>query len=75
MTEQKTAYVTAQLRSEVGAIRKRDVDRAVSQRINRAEGDVTIEQVNAWEAEAYREWRRQWPVLNNVLIPHGGTDD
>lgn len=68
-------YGADSLRSEVGRLRARDVDRYVTQRIDHRQGDVTTEQVEAWEREGYRRWRENWPALNSLLIPHGSLGE
>lgn len=59
---------------EVGSIRARDVDRVVSRKIDACQGECSTQQIEAWERDAYREWREQWPNLNSLLIPSSSDD-
>ena len=70
----ETSIDRASLTTEVAAIRARDVDRVVQRKIDRAVGNCTTEQIESWQAQAYREWRERWPTLNSLLIPHVNID-
>jgi len=62
------------LLEEVSRVRSEFVNGYVGSRINRREGDVTDEQVKAWENDAYRIWRSAHPALSDFLIPNRHDD-
>lgn len=57
--------------------REQAVDAYVTERINAAEGEATVEQIRAWEQEAQRRSRTltEYAIFNGNLVVSGPGDD
>lgn len=64
----------AEIASEIGAIKERQVDAYVQHRVNHRDGDVDGEQIVTWNEAAAHAWDVLYPALSDVLARDAASD-
>lgn len=74
MSTETEVSLEVRQRIELGCLRQNMVESVVRRKVDRCGGEVSNEQIEAWERDAYRRWRETYPSLSMVFSSVVGAD-